>query len=113
LIAADMGLEGFDPGWLGASMVLSGIPDFTLIPPSSRLQFASGATLTVDLENRPCVLPAAEINKFHPGKGKKFKPAAAQRRGITAWVEREGTIAIGDEVRLHIPDQPRWPHSPN
>ena len=110
LIAAEMGLDEFDPGWAGASMVISGIPDFTLIPPSSRLQFKDGTTLTVDMENRPCVLPGAEINKDHPGKGKLFKPAAQRRRGVTAWVEREGQISLGDTPRLHFPDQPPWPH---
>ncbi len=110
LIAADMGLTEFDPRWLGASMVLHGIPDFTHIPPSSRLQFSSGATLVADMENRPCVLPAKEVDKDQPGKGKYLKPAAVGRRGVTAWVEREGTIKIGDSAVLHIPDQPAWRH---
>lgn len=112
LIADEMGLEEFDPAWAGASIVIEGIPDFTLIPPSSRIQFSNGATLTVDLENRPCVLPAPEIEKYHPGFGKLFKPAAKRRRGVTAWVEREGNIKLGDELRLHIPEQPPWPHFP-
>jgi len=110
LIAAEMGIDAFDPCWVGASMVITGIPDFTLVPPSSRLQFSSGATLTVDMENRPCVLPAPGIERDRPGYGRKFKPAARARRGVTAWVEREGLISLGDSVRLHVPDQPRWPH---
>ncbi len=110
LITAEMGLDEFNPGWVGASIVIEGIPDFTLVPPSSRLQFKDGATLTVDMENRPCVSPGLEINKDQPAKGKLFKPAATGRRGVTAWVEREGTISLGDELRLHIPDQRAWPH---
>lgn len=110
VMATEMGIEWFDPRWLGASMVLQGFDDFSHIPPSSRLQFASGAMLVVDMENRPCVLPAPEINKDHAGLGKLFKPAAEGRRGVTAWVEREGMIRVGDTVRLHIPDQPRWTH---
>ncbi len=109
IIAARMGVDSFDPCWVGASMVIRGIPDFTFVPPSSRLQFASGATLTVDMQNRPCVLPAKEIDRDRPGFGKAFKPAANDLRGVTAWVEREGRICIGDSVRLHIPDQTRWP----
>lgn len=112
-IASDMGLEEFDPRWVGASMVISGIADFSLVPPSSRLQFSSGATLTVDMANRPCVLPAPEIDRDHPGGGRKFKPAANGRRGVTAWVEREGVIRVGDQLKLHIPDQPPWPHHPS
>lgn len=111
-IAAEMGLEMFDPKWAGASIVIEGIPDFTLIPPASRIQFSNGATLTVDMENRPCVLPAPEIEKSYPGFGKLFKPAAKRKRGVTAWVEREGLVTIGDDACLHIPEQPHWPHFP-
>jgi MOSC domain-containing protein len=111
-IAAAMGLEAFDPVWIGASMVVKGIPDFSLVPPSSRLQFTSGATITVDMQNRPCVLPAPEIDRKFPGLGKKFKPAAEGLRGVTGWVEREGVIRLGDSLRLHVPDQPGWPHFP-
>lgn len=109
-VAARMGLDHLAPELLGASMVLRGIPDFSHVPPGSRLQGASGATLVVDIENRPCTLPAKGIEAAHPGFGARFKPAAQGRRGITAWVEREGTFALGDQVRLHIPDQPVWAH---
>lgn len=109
-IAADMGLESLDPALVGASMVIAGIPDFSHIPPSSRLQAEGGATLVVDMENRPCTLPAKPIEARHAGFGKAFKPAANGRRGITAWVEAEGLLRLGAQVRLHIPDQPVWAH---
>ncbi|MCD9148406.1 MOSC domain-containing protein [Pseudophaeobacter flagellatus] len=108
LIAADMGLEQVDPGALGANLVLRGIPDFTYVPPSSRLQGPDGVTLTVDMENRPCIFPGREIEKTHKGFGPKFKPAAGERRGITAWVERPGQLKIGDSLRLFVPDQRVW-----
>lgn len=108
MIAGDMGLAVLDPALLGATMVLEGIPDFTHLPPSSRLQGTSGATLVVDLENRPCTLPAKPIDARHAGFGKAFKPAAKDRRGVTAWVEREGLFTLGDAVTLHIPDQRAW-----
>lgn len=108
LIARDMGLAALDPGLVGASMVVRGIPDFSHVPPGSRLQGQTGATLVVDLENRPCILPGKGIDKWHPGYGKAFKPAAQGRRGITAWVEAEGSFSLGDTIRLHIPDQPAW-----
>ncbi|MFA8387749.1 MAG: MOSC domain-containing protein [Pelagibaca sp.] len=109
-IATDMGLDSIDPVWLGATLVIEGIPDFTWVPPSSRLQGPGGVTLIVDMENRPCHLPAREIEAVHPGKGKAFKSAAQNRRGVTAWVERPGTLGLGDILRLHLPDQPVWPH---
>ncbi len=108
--AATMGLAEIAPEWLGASLMIEGIADFTQVPPSSRLQAPSGATLVVDMENRPCIWPAKEVELEHEGFGKAYKPAAAGRRGVTAWVERPGLIAIGDELVLHIPDQPVWPH---
>ena len=51
---------------------------------------------------------AKAIEAAHPGFGAKFKPAANHRRGIVAWVEREGLFRLGDAVRLHIPDQRPW-----
>ena len=109
-IAARMGLAELPPALLGASMVIKGIPDFSHIPPGSRLQAASGATLVVDLENRPCTLPARGIEAAYPGFGAAFKPAAKGRRGVVAWVERAGAFRLGDSIRLHIPDQPVWAH---
>ena len=107
-IAEEMEIERLDPSWVGASMVVEGIPDFSHLPPSSRLQGPSGATLTIDMQNRPCVLPHSVINSAFPGKGNRFKAAAKGRRGVTAWVEREGTIRLDEEVTLHIPDQRAW-----
>lgn len=106
--AADMGLDRLDPALLGSTMVIAGIPDFSHLPPSSRLQGEGGATLVVDMNNRPCTLPARPIENRHQGFGAKFKPAAVDRRGITAWVEREGTFHLGEKIRLHVPDQRAW-----
>ena len=107
-IAQKLDLPQVDPAWLGASIVVKGIPDFTHIPPSSRLQAQTGTTLTVDMENRPCQFPAKTIEAQHQGHGTAFTAAAKGRRGVTAWVEREGALTIGDQLRLHIPDQRPW-----
>ncbi len=107
-IAAEMNLAELDPSYLGASIVVKGIPDFSHIPPSSRLQAGTGTTVTVDMENAPCVLPGREIEADHTGLGAAFKPAAQGRRGVTAWVERPGNLRVGDKMRLFVPDQPLW-----
>lgn len=107
-IARDMGLDAIDPAWVGASMVIEGMPDFSHVPPSSRLRAPSGACIAIDMENRPCVLPGRVIEAEAPGFGAKFKKAATGRRGVTAWVEAEGRIAVGDRLTLHVPDQPAW-----
>jgi len=108
--AREIGLDRIEPEWLGASMVVEGIVDFSHVPPSSRLQNDDGTTLVIDMENRPCHFPGQEIEKVHPGFGKKFKTAAKGRRGVTAWIEREGPIRRGDRFRLFVPDQPAWAH---
>ena len=109
-IATKMGLPALSPSLLGVTMLLEGIPDFSHIPPGSRLQAASGATIVVNLNNRPCTVPLKAIEAAHPGYGAKFKPAANGLRGIVAWVERQGPLHLGDTVRLHIPDQRPWAH---
>lgn len=107
-IAAAMALDALDPALLAATLVVEGIEDFSHVPPSSRLQGPDGTTLVVDMENRACQLPAREIEARHPGLGKRFKRAATGLRGVTAWVERPGTLNVGDTLRLHVPDQPAW-----
>lgn len=107
-ISSKMEIVVFDPAWIGATMVISGIPDFTFLPPSSRLQFDGGATITVDMENRACTLPIPVIEADAPGHGRAFKAAAKGRRGVTAWVEREGVVRLGDTVSVHVPDQRAW-----
>jgi hypothetical protein len=107
-VGAELGLEEFDYAWVGASVVIAGLPDFTHLPPSSRLQGPDGVTLVIDMENHPCIEPAATIEKARPGHGKAFKAAARDRRGVTAWVEREGVLRIGDVLTLHVPAQRAW-----
>ena len=111
-VAATMGLEAADRdslwAWVGASLGVEGIPDFTHLPPSSRLQGPDGVTLVVDMENLPCQEPAVTIDKVRPGMGKGFKRAAKDKRGVTAWVEREGTLRLGDVLTLHVPAQRAW-----
>ena len=108
VIAEKLGLEEVDPAWLGASVVVSGLPDFTHVPPSSRLQGPDGVTLTVDMLNQPCNLVSKTIEEARPGHGKAFKAAAAGLRGVTAWVERPGTLRLGDSLQLHVPGQRAW-----
>jgi MOSC domain-containing protein YiiM len=110
-IAVAMGQSAIDPLLLGASIVVEGIPDFSHVPPTSRLQTTAGTTLVVDVENGPCNLPAREMERERAGGGKGFKAAARGRRGVTAWVLAEGPLSVGDRLRLHVPDQRPWAYS--
>ena len=105
-----IGLGELDPALLGANIVVSGLPDFSHVPPSSRLQGPDGTAFVVDMENQPCNLPARVIETAHSGHGKAFLKAAKGLRGVTAWVECEGVLRLKDRLSLHIPDQPVWRH---
>ncbi|MEM7239486.1 MAG: sulfurase, partial [Pseudomonadota bacterium] len=74
-----------------------------LVPPNTRIIFESGVSLTVDTENAPCKYPAELIEKHHPGHGLRFPAKARNKRGVTAWVEHPGRLAVGDVGRLHVP----------
>jgi hypothetical protein len=110
-VAAAMELPQMNASWLGANILTSGIPDLTLLPPSSRLQFPSGATLVIDMENMPCRQVADVIAKSYPAKSSQFVKAATHKRGLTAWVEREGEIHVGDEIKVFIPPQRIYAHA--
>ena len=107
-VAQIMGVAAITPQQLGASVVIKGIPDFTFVPPGARLQAENGTTIVIDVENGPCNFPAQQIEADAPGHGKAFKAAAKGKRGVTAWVEREGVLAVGATLRLHVPNQRAW-----
>ena len=109
-IASDLGIPAVDPSWLGANIVFSGIADLTMLPPSTRLQFPSGATIVVDMENYPCSQIAEVIGRYYPEVQNKVVKRAMHKRGLTAWVERAGAIYNGDEVTIFIPPQRIYSH---
>ena len=108
-IADALGLESLEPAWLGANLIVRGLPAFSRLPPSSRLIAADGTALVVDMENAPCRFPGEIIERHRPGHGAGFPKAALGRRGVTLWVERPGSLRVGDELALHVPPPVRWP----
>lgn len=110
-IAERLDIPSVRPEWVGANVVVRGIPDLTLVPPNSRLLCAGGVALTIDMENGPCRYPAEKIEEAHPGHGKAFPIQARQKRGVTAWVEKPGRLAVGETCRLHIPPQRIYAHA--
>ncbi len=109
-IAALMGIPEMKAEWLGANIVTSGIPDLTLLTPSTRMQFPSGATIVVDMENLPCRQVADVVAKYHPEARGGLVASAMHKRGVTAWVEREGSIKAGDAITVWIPPQRLYAH---
>lgn len=110
-VAERMGIPAVQPEWVGANMVIRGIPDLTLLPPSTRLKFPSGAMIVVDAENHPCRYPADIIAKHHPEARKGFVAAAMHKRGVVGWVEAEGMIRTGDRITIWVPPQRIYAHA--
>ncbi|MCX7349283.1 MAG: MOSC domain-containing protein [Alphaproteobacteria bacterium] len=110
-VAGVMGIPDVKPEWVGANMLLSGIPELTMLPPSTRLQFPSGAMIVVDAENHPCRYPADIIARHHPEQKKGFVAAAMHKRGVVGWVEAEGVVRTGDAVTVWVPPQRIYGHA--
>jgi hypothetical protein len=109
-IGRRMELPRIEPGWIGANMVVAGIPNFTLIPWGARLFCADGAVLVNEGENAPCRFAGAEIAANFSTREKLdilFPRAAIHLRGIVASVERAGVIAPG-ALMVQIPEQKLW-----
>lgn len=106
-IGERLGLEPFRPEWIGANLVLEGVPQLTQLPPRTQLMFASGATIRIDGDNSPCRHAGRAIVRHVPDRPDLefgFVKAAKNRRGLVGWVEREGVIRPGDAVTIRI-----WP----
>lgn len=110
-VAALMQIPAVKPEWVGANLVIRGIPDLTLLPPSTRLQFPSGAMIVVDIENHPCRYPADIIARHNPEQKMGFVKAAMHKRGVVGWVEAEGVIRPGDSITVWIPPQRIYSHA--
>jgi MOSC domain-containing protein YiiM len=107
-VAAALGIPQVRPEWLGANLLLSGIPSLTLLPPGTRLFFPQEAALVVTGENFPCTDAGQAVQDQNPavhGITTRFPQVALHKRGIVAWVERPGKIAHGDSVRVEVPEQ--------
>lgn len=113
-IAAGLGIEKIDAGWLGANLLFEGIPNLTLLPSRTLLLFEGGVTLRVDGYRGPCRFSGASVAK-HSGIDAEnhkdtqmafdFVKQAHMKRGLVAWVEREGAIKPGETFTARIWEQ--------
>ncbi len=101
-IAQALAVPFLEPAWLGANLCLEGAPALTATGPATRLRFPSGAVLCVDGDNAPCKLTGTAVARAldDPALASRFVKAAHRRRGLVAWVEREGALQVGDEVQV-------------
>lgn len=108
--ANDMGLAEILPEWMGANIVVSGIPDFSMLPPRTLLFFEGGVTIKIDGQNAPCratgkAIAAGALVSDVESMTLSFKEAAKRRRGLVGWVEKPGVIVAGATVTARLPEQ--------
>ncbi|MGI6852375.1 MOSC domain-containing protein [Mesorhizobium sp. 1B3] len=110
VIAERMGIDQVEPEWIGANLLISGIPRLSMLPAGTLLFFKRGVTLKVDAQNGPCRIAGRSIAE-HAGMpdldtGSLLFPKVAKRlRGLVAWVEKPGRITKGEEISVRIPQQ--------
>lgn len=115
VIARRMGLAEIRPEWIGANVLVSGLPRLSFLPAGTLLFFGNGATLKVDGMNHPCRLAGGAVAR-NAGMADRQAGALAfanegrRLRGLTAWVEKPGRIAAGEEIAVRVPEQ--WIYAP-
>ncbi|RUX26609.1 MOSC domain-containing protein [Mesorhizobium sp. M7A.F.Ca.US.011.01.1.1] len=110
VVAQRMGLAEIRPEWIGANLVIEGVPNLSMLPAGTLLFFKGGATIKVDAQNGPCRIAGRSIAEnagmADVEAGALLFPKAAKRlRGVVAWVEKPGTIRAGEEISLRVPEQ--------
>jgi len=110
VVAGRMGLDEIRPEWIGANLLLEGVPRLSMLPPGTLLFFAGGVTLKVDGQNKPCRIAGRLIAEragiVDEEAGALAFPKSAQRlRGLVAWVEKPGRIENGEAVSVRVPEQ--------
>ena len=90
-------------GTIADNICTEGLVGLTALAPLSRLVFASGAVLMTGGFNTPCTIAGRMVAARYGSGPERFPKAAWDLRGITAWVERPGSIRAGDEVRVLPP----------
>ncbi|MFD0916298.1 MOSC domain-containing protein [Pseudahrensia aquimaris] len=108
-IARRLDVPEVRPEWIGGNLLLDGIDCFTMLPPRTLLFFEGGVTIKIDGDNGPCRLSGRSISQQFEGRQdieNNFSRVAQQLRGLVAWVEKPGTIKMGEGFEARIP--PQW-----
>ena len=90
-------------------LLLEGISNLTRLPPRTVLFFEGGATIRIDGDNLPCRVAGRAIASQFDGREDlemAFPKQSDGMRGLVAWVEKEGTIKMGEVFEARIP--PQW-----
>lgn len=114
VVAQRMGLAEIRPEWIGANLVIEGVPNLSMLPAGTLLFFKGGVTIKVDAQNGPCRIAGRSISEnagmADVEAGALLFPKVAKRlRGVVAWVEKPGTVMAGEEISVRVPEQ--WIYS--
>lgn len=104
-VAYNMKLPAIEPAWVGANMLLSGVPGLTQLPSGSRLYFEGGVGIVVQGENLPCTTAGGSLQNKYPDRPDlttAFPKQAIGRRGLVAWIEKPGVIRKGETVTIRL-----------
>lgn len=109
-IARRMSVREVKPEWIGANLVIEGVARLSMLPRGTLMFFANGVTLKIDAQNGPCRLSGRSIAHnaamADETAGSLLFPKVARRlRGLVAWVEKPGTLSVGEEISLRLPEQ--------
>jgi hypothetical protein len=110
IVAERMGLAEIKPEWIGANLLIEGVPHLSMLPAGTLLFFKDGVTIKVDAQNGPCRIAGRSIAE-HAGmadveaRALLFPKVAKRLRGVVAWVEKPGTIKAGEEMSVRVPEQ--------
>ena len=105
VIEQNMGIE-IDPVWLGPNLLVSGIPNFSQLPPLSHLFIGDDRVSLVVFEwNGPCSYVDEVIRENSTDVNMSFPKAAKGIRGLVGWVDKAGHIKKGDRIEVWIPER--------
>jgi hypothetical protein len=96
-------------GCLLENVRFSGIPNFSELPPTSRIVFpkhdTGQAILIVFEKNGPCATVGKRLAEHYhkPDLTSLFVRAAQNRRGVMGFVYSRGLAEVGDEVLVYPP----------
>jgi hypothetical protein len=109
-VAERMGLAELWPEWIGANLVVDGVPNLSMLPAGTLLFFKGGVTLKIDGQNHPCRLSGRSVAEragmadIEAG-ALAFAKEAKRLRGLIAWVEKPGMIVMDEKISVRIPEQ--------
>ncbi len=106
-VSAAMETGPIAAGWIGANLLIEGLPRLSFLPPGTRLFFEGGAAIVVEAQNAPCRHAGRAIARHtgRPGDEVSFPKMARRLRGLVASVERPGAVVAGTELKARLPEQ--------